>query len=274
MEKAKSTCDLFSLAVIVDLKPKSFWMCLPSSALMLLILIILVTNSFQSIERLMKRSMGILYRSIVHYKAHCLCNLAASIFPNKQKSQRRQLLKPACGLLMRNLNCMKAIRMLLFQAIGLLMCWVLPRLLWGICSPGLVSVPTASNLGDRSWWQVVSAVSDASLQPICWRSPPSLASPVLQGKCIWAEGCILLQLLWHMEGMEKLQRWFRAKIKPQGGNGKRALSHLIKRFEETSNASFCSPSTGGECVALTALLWPSGWSCGWSVLQLSSKAGS
>lgn len=30
-----------------------------------------------------------------------------------------------------------------------------------------VSASTESNLGDRSWWQVVSAVSDASLQPIC-----------------------------------------------------------------------------------------------------------
>lgn len=137
---------VFKTKVILDVPP----------ALMLLILIILVTNSFQSIERLMKRSMRILYRSIVHYKAHCLCNLAASIFPNKQKSQRQQLLKPACGLLMRNLNCMKAIMMLLFQAIGLLMRWVLPRLLWGICSLGPVSVPLlnqtwVTGAGGRLW---------------------------------------------------------------------------------------------------------------------------
>jgi len=88
MEKAESTCDVFSLVVIADSKPKSFWMCLPFCSLMLLILLILVTNSFQSIERLMKRSIRFFYRSIVHYKAHCLCNLAAFIFPNKQKGQR------------------------------------------------------------------------------------------------------------------------------------------------------------------------------------------
>lgn len=121
VEKAKSTCDLFSLAVTAYLKPKSFWMCLPSCALMSLILLILVTNSFQAIEQLVKRSTGILHRGIVHYKAHCLCNLTASIFPNKQKGQSSQLLKPACELLIKKLNCMKANRMIVFQSIGFLM---------------------------------------------------------------------------------------------------------------------------------------------------------
>jgi len=88
---------------------------------MLLILLILVTNSFQSIEQLMKRSTGILYRGILLYKAHCLYNLATSIFPNKQTDRRWQLLKPACELLIKKLNCMKAIRILVFQSTGVLM---------------------------------------------------------------------------------------------------------------------------------------------------------
>lgn len=81
-EKAKSAWDLFSLAATAGLKPKSFWMCLPTCALTLLILLIWVRNSSQPIEQLRKVN-GNSQRGVFHYKAHCLCNLAASIFPSK-----------------------------------------------------------------------------------------------------------------------------------------------------------------------------------------------
>lgn len=114
VEKAESTRDLFSLAATAGLKPKSFWMCLPTWALMLLILLIWVRNSFQPIEQLRKVN-GNSQRGVFHYKAHCLCNLAASIFPSKPRAQGWQLHKPASELLIKKLNCMKAIRILVFH---------------------------------------------------------------------------------------------------------------------------------------------------------------
>lgn len=82
--------------------------------------VINIGNSFQSIEQLMKRSTGIPYGSIIHYKACWLSNLTASIFLSKQKGQKWQLRKPACELLIKKLNCTKAIRMLIFQSISFL----------------------------------------------------------------------------------------------------------------------------------------------------------
>lgn len=152
MEKANSTCDLFSLAVTAGLKPKSFWMCLPTCALMLLIILISVRNSFQSIEQLRKVN-GNSQRGVFHYKAHCLCNLAASVFPSKPRARRWQLHKPASELLIKKLNCMKAIRMLVlhwtfdaFRGTYIAMGHVTPQVDAGACSGAWVA-----GAGGRFW---------------------------------------------------------------------------------------------------------------------------
>lgn len=156
VEKAKSTCDLFSLAATAGLKPKSFWMCLPTCALVLLILLISVRNSFQPIEQLGKVN-GNSQRGVFHYKAHCLCNLAASIFPSKPRAKRWQLHKPASELLIKKLNCTKAIRMLMFHWLfdalnGTYVVFrnVTPQVDTGACLGAWVA-----GAGGRSWWQIV-----------------------------------------------------------------------------------------------------------------------
>lgn len=251
MQKAKSTCDVFSLVVIADSKPKSFWMCLPFCSLVLIILLILVTNSFQSIERLMKRSMRFLYRSIIYYKAHCLCNLATFIFLNKQKGQRLQLLKPACELLMRNLNCMKAIMMLLFHSAGFWMRWVVPGLLWGVRTHGPLLVPTGSRVaGAGGRLGLLLVMLPCSQCETCCQS-------LLLPRCP-KENASKLMVAAHTGSCGMWKRWKRFKVMNSPG-WERAVSHLMLLPEQTSDVSALLTKCWGRvysshCPAVTVKL--------------------
>lgn len=145
-------------------------MCLPTCALTLLILLIWARNSSQPIEQLRKVN-GNSQRGVFHYKAHCLCNLAASIFPSKPRAQRWQLHKPASELLIKTLDCMKAIRMLVLH-------WLFDALS-GTCVVAGHVAPQADT--GACWWQIGMCPCSQSETQSQSLPPPSSAVP--QGKC-------------------------------------------------------------------------------------------
>lgn len=271
VEKAKSTCDLFSLAATAGLKPESFWMCLPTCALMLLILLISVRNSFQPIEQLRKVN-GNSQRGVSHYKAHCLCNLPASIFPSKPRGQRWQLHKPASELLIKNLNCTKAIRMLAFH-------WLFHALSGACVVVGHMNPQVDKGACSSAW--VAGAGGRLGCVPAASLKPRVSLFHHLHLQCSKGNAPNLRHMnLYSSYGTWK--RWKRLKSGPvyeqtdsglwTSCSGKGALSHIMPLLEETSHTSaFAHWALEKSAQLSTGLPWPSGWSWEWSVLPQFSR---
>jgi len=150
---------------------------------------------------------------------------------------------------MRNLNCMKAIMMLLFHSAGFWMHWVAPGLLCGIRAHGPILVRTKSRVaGAGGRLGLLFVVLACSQSETCCPSPLHPRCPKGNG----ADGS-------HSYGScGTWKRWKRFKVMNVPA-WERALSHLMLPPEQTSDVSALLTKCWGRvysphCPAVTIKL--------------------